>query len=658
MNLPDFRQLPCTGASLQRDSLVSASDAGTSLEDRMNIAPRSGSIAQHPSNSRSALLLKSREEIEQEIQRRVAEERRRLETQHRDRERAHFQRPVERPFTAAERHQVTILFGGLTWKHERLLQAAFQSARYKVELLPTPDVAGFQLGKEFGNNGQCNPTYFMVGHLIKYLQSLEAKGLSRQEIVNNYVFFTAGSCGPCRFGMYEAEYRLGVQNAGFDGFRILLFQQDDGINAASGEAGLKFTVDFGLGAFNALNFGDVLNDVCCQIRPYEATRGETDRAFKDTVDDLSAAIRNRRMFHITDRAPAWLAKRIMANRIAESVTHTTGKIVDHLWGRATADALRHARERLERIEVDRLRVKPLVKVTGEFFAQTTEGDGNFHMFEFLEREGAEIKVEPIANWIMYLLWQAKAHHKDRKWLDMAKPSPRAVHQRLLAELKFRQKQMFFGVGEALYAHLYRRIISGLGGIAHDLLDMRELAELAQPYYHRFARGGEGHLEVAKNIYYTVHKKAHMVLSLKPFGCMPSSQSDGVQSAVMNHFKDMIFLPVETSGEGEINAHSRVQMALGEAKAKAKLEFQQALESTGKRLDDLRSFVADHPELRRPFHRVPHRPGVTGTAANFALHVSDLMDSRRSRIARVFQAVVPARATVRRTGAAGAFTRAV
>ena len=64
----------------------------------------------------------------------------------------------------------------------------------------------------------------------------------------------------------------------------------------------------------------------------------------------------------------------------------------------------------------------------------------------------------------------------------------------------------------------------------------------------------------------------MVLSLKPFGCMPSTQSDGVQSAVSNHYKNMIFLPIETSGEGDVNAHSRVQMALGEAKAKAKAEF--------------------------------------------------------------------------------------
>jgi hypothetical protein len=119
----------------------------------------------------------------------------------------------------------------------------------------------------------------------------------------------------------------------------------------------------------------------------------------------------------------------------------------------------------------------------------------------------------------------------------------------------------------------------------------------------------------------------MVLSLKPFGCMPSTQSDGVQSAVMSHFKDMIFLPIETSGEGEVNAHSRVQMALGEAKAKAKIEFADALKSTGKRLDDIKRFVDRHRVLRHPFYHVPHRDGITGTAAAFVLHVSDVMNGR-------------------------------
>src|SRR5918992_5824318 len=261
------------------------------------------STSDHTQPTGIPVMLKSRSEIEKEIARRLAAERERLEQRAGMRADVnHFQRPKELPFTAAERDKVTVLIGGLTWKHEWLVKSVFQSAGYNVEIMPTPDVPSFQLGKEFGNNGQCNPTYFMVGHLIKFLQGLEAQGLSRQEIIDRYVFFTAGSCGPCRFGMYEAEYRLGVQNAGFDGFRILLFQQNDGIKAASGEPGMKFTVDFGLGAVNALNLGDVMNDITYQIRPFEVVPGETDRVVTEVMEDLARRMRDHQMFEIMDRA--------------------------------------------------------------------------------------------------------------------------------------------------------------------------------------------------------------------------------------------------------------------------------------------------------------------------------------------------------------------
>jgi predicted nucleotide-binding protein (sugar kinase/HSP70/actin superfamily) len=107
----------------------------------------------------------------------------------------------------------------------------------------------------------------------------------------------------------------------------------------------------------------------------------------------------------------------------------------------------------------------------------------------------------------------------------------------------------------------------------------------------------------------------MVLSLKPFGCMPSTQSDGVQSAVTSMFKDMIFIPIETSGEGDINAHSRVQMALGEAKAKAKAEFKKCLDDTGYSLDEIKAYVSAHEDFK-PFYIVPHTKGEVGVAVNF------------------------------------------
>jgi predicted nucleotide-binding protein (sugar kinase/HSP70/actin superfamily) len=166
-----------------------------------------------------------------------------------------------------------------------------------------------------------------------------------------------------------------------------------------------------------------------------------------------------------------------------------------------------------------------------------------------------------------------------------------------------------------------------------LTDQYELQRLGHPFYNSRAAGGEGHLEVAKNIYYSNKDLAHMVLSLKPFGCMPSTQSDGAQSAVVNLYKDMIYLPVETSGEGEINAHSRVQMALGEAKTKAKQEMARVLETTGVTLDEVREYAAEHPELQHSLYKVPHTKGLIGAAANFVKHVSELMKAdNRARVA--------------------------
>ncbi len=579
--------------------------------------------------------VRSRQEVEEELRRRVEAERARLESLLWERSAPHFRRSAERAFTAAERHRVTILIGGLTWKHDSLLKAAFQSAGYKVEIMPTPDVAAFQMGKEYGNNGQCNPTYFMVGHLIKFLHALEERGLSRQDIVDGYAFFTAGSCGPCRFGMYESEYRLALENAGFEGFRVLLFQQADGVKAASGEPGLKFTVDFAMSAFAAFNLSDVLNDLAYQIRPFEVNPGETDRVMQECLEYLATRLRQREKFELLERAPAWLVPKLKLKKVKPltDVGTTLGKMYLHLYSRDTLETLHEVRDRIAAIEVDRLRVKPIVKVTGEFWAQTTEGEGNFRMFQFLEREGAQVMVEPIGTWAMYMLWLAGATSESRKGLDRPKRRAWELRKRLGDELAFLLKRCSFALGCSFYTRQYRRVVRELGDLAHPLVRLEELAALAAPYYNVFAKGGEGHMEVAKNIYYTITKKCHMVLSLKPFGCMPSTQSDGVQSAVMSHFKDMIYLPIETSGEGEVNAHSRVQMALGEARSKAKLEFQQALDLAGKPLEDIRAFVQTRRELRHPLYKVPHRSGVTGTAAGFLLHVNDLMDGR-ARLGRL------------------------
>jgi predicted nucleotide-binding protein (sugar kinase/HSP70/actin superfamily) len=566
--------------------------------------------------------LKKDDDREAEIQKLLLQERMRLETEYgvESKKIDHFKRPFENTFTKDQRANTTILFGGLTWKHEKLIRGVLQGLGYNAMEIPTPNKKAFQLGKEYGNNGQCNPTYFTVGNLVQFLQGLEAQGIAKQDIIDKYVFFTAGACGPCRFGMYEAEYRLALRNSGFDGFRVLIFQQTGGLEQEEMEAGLEMNLDFFLGILNAMNIGDLINDVAYQVRPYEVNSGETDKVLAECIDLLYDRMKGKKYFEFNSHIGKLMKKLPGSNYIS--------RFVEQIMSDYYIETVKEIRNKFNEIKIDRTRVKPICKVTGEFWAQTTEGDGNFNMFPFLEREGAQVMVEPIATWILYMLHQAKNMYNDRKGLKEGEEDPGRFQygKKLKLYKEYKQTIVILTIAEKVFEREYNRIREAFDFMPHELASQLEMQRLGHPFYNSRVEGGEGHLEVAKNIYYVNKDLCHMVLSLKPFGCMPSTQSDGVQSAVTSMFKDMIFIPIETSGEGDINAHSRVQMALGEAKNKAKNEFKKCLEETGFSLEEIKAYVEAKEYLQKPFYKVGHRKGVVGVASNFILDVSEKMKS--------------------------------
>src|SRR5262245_27220405 len=110
-------------------------------------------------------------------------------------DKTHWQDPPAPNFTAKERAHTTILGSGLTMAHDLFVQGALSGVGYKVKHMDCPDNDALRFGKEFGNRGQCNPTYFTVGNLVKFLTYLrDEKKLSVPEINQKYVFLTAGAC--------------------------------------------------------------------------------------------------------------------------------------------------------------------------------------------------------------------------------------------------------------------------------------------------------------------------------------------------------------------------------------------------------------------------------------------------------------------------------
>ncbi len=534
-------------------------------------------------------------------------------------------RPIELPFTARERDTVTILFAGLTWKHERLIEGLLRGAGYRCQRLPETDRAAHELGKEFCASGLCNPVYFTVGNLIRFLQQEERSGVPREDIAKRYVYFTAACGGPCRFGMYESEFRVALNAAGYEGFRVLSFSQDHGIYASTGHTGLQFSVDFGMNTMHAFILGDLLNSAQHRLKPYEVQAGAVDRAIAGMVDTIAEHFTSHHGFEFGNCMPAFL----VPNRKSRlyRFPNTFGKVWSHLYGDALTTVLPAASNDLRKTEVDWLRVKPVVKVIGEFWAQMTESDGNFRMLAFLEKEGAEVSIEPISSWLLYMLHQKKTRVAYQQQMAAYASPWTAPKKAVAARASSLGKRLGFTLAARIYLHHFHRLAKLLGVPDQILAPQQALSELADPYYNTFLRGGEGHLEVAKTLYYSRNKISHLVLALKPFGCLPSVQSDAVQASLIEKFPEVSFLPIETSADGEIHAYSRVQMALSEARAKASLEFERVLKSARYSLEDIRCFVGEHVELRHALCPIPRHPGIVSTAANFLLHADQLMSAR-------------------------------
>ena len=72
--------------------------------------------------------------------------------------------------------------------HDLFIQAGLRGIGYNVLAMDVPDNDALQYGREYGNRGQCNPTYFTVGNLVKYLTYLrDEQKIPVKDIVANYV---------------------------------------------------------------------------------------------------------------------------------------------------------------------------------------------------------------------------------------------------------------------------------------------------------------------------------------------------------------------------------------------------------------------------------------------------------------------------------------
>jgi hypothetical protein len=370
--------------------------------------------------------------------------------------------------------------------------------------------------------------------------------------------------------------------------------------------------------------GDVINGIGYRLRPYEVVPGATDEACEAAKKICYEALLNKKSILM---------------------------------------ALMKSKELFKKVEVDRTRVKPKVAIIGEFWAMTTEGDGNYQLQRFLEKEGAECDIQFVTAWILYNIWEVRFDTKNRALLrgeDSGKMGLKGA-----GEYGVFVRKIGLWAGDKALRAAFQTFAHAGGFYGYHLPDMDAVADVAAPFYNNDLRGGEGHMEVGKLILNVVKSKATMTLSVKPFGCMPSSSvSDGVQSLITEKFPGTIFCAVETSGDGAVNFQSRVQMYLFKAKQAAQADFDKALADTGLTLERVEAFLQQNPRYASPLYLPDHT--VAHTAGDLVHEIAKVIDKSKLQLAAITaqRALVAIRDGLLKTGseapekaqAAAAFAR--
>jgi predicted nucleotide-binding protein (sugar kinase/HSP70/actin superfamily) len=499
----------------------------------------------------------------------------------------HYRAYTPKPFTRAERDSVTVVFGGLHWRIERVIQAVLENGGNRAQVLPVATKEDLLTGREVADIGQCCPTSFTTGNLINFIKK-KAQEHGAEETARRYVYLTAGSCGACRFGQYHQSYELALRNSGLDAFRMFLLAQDQLDQKAAMGDGLDLNLPMTLGCLWGIFCTDLVQDLEYQVRPYEVVPGQTNAVVTDSVEYLYEVFRSR------PRRDSW-----------RSVSW-------HLTTSYFTKALREVHRKFSAIEVDRLRVKPSVKITGEFYLQTVEGDPNYNIHRWLEAEGAEVYPAAIAVWMDYLLRLGLQRFEDYRGIERG------------ARLKLGAGR----VAQAIYRWNYNRLRRAMGNQPHELPNQFELRRLAAPYFHSRLDGGEGDMLVGKALWAYHHKKAHMICELSPYSCMPNTMSVGAMAGVIGKYPDLLYAPLEIKGDAEVHALSRCQMILTEARKRAQKEFDDALARAGLTVAEVRAYLDAHPEMKRATYRVP-QGDAAGTAASLVLHVAARARTKRA-----------------------------
>ena len=405
----------------------------------------------------------------------------------------------ERPhFTHECKGTHTILAPQMAPIHFNLISHVLNRYGYQVVIPETPKEDSINLGLQYVQNDMCYPAIVVIGQMLQALKS----GKYDPDNTSIVLFQT---CGACRATNYLNLMRRALRNAGFPqvpAFACWGLEQDAFRLNASGFKDVA----------KAVVYGDLLQNVTNRMRPYELIPGSTDKLFTK-----------------------WMAK------VKEELDH--GNFLKY------RQTIQELVQEFDAIPLIPNLWKPKVGVVGEILVEYHPVANN-HLEEVLAREGAEVVMPELANFLLYMAFDGITRHDilDGSWLNKV------------------GAQMFIKVADFFMSPMRKALAKSKHFTAP--VSIYKVAELAAQHVSLGNMAGEGWLlpgEMTK----LMEEGVRNVVCLQPWACLPNHiLGKGVFREIRRTYEDANLVAMDCdAGASEVNQLNRLKLMLSVAKEK-------------------------------------------------------------------------------------------
>lgn len=261
-------------------------------------------------------------------------------------------------FTKEMRKDYTILCPQMSPIHFELLQPAFRTCGYNIEILPNDNKSAVNVGLKYVNNDACYPSLMVVGQIMDAI-------LSGKYDTNKIAVIISQTGGGCRASNYIGFIRRALEKAGYGHIPVISVN----LSGLEDNPGFQITLPLVNKALYALIFGDIFMRVLYRTRPYEMVPGSAD------------ALHNK-----------WKT---------ECIQFLCGKKVSR---RNFKKLCRLIVEDFDRLPLTNIQ-KPRVGIVGEILVKFLPAANNY-LVDLLEAEGAEAVVPDLLDFFLYCFYNS------------------------------------------------------------------------------------------------------------------------------------------------------------------------------------------------------------------------------------------------------------